>query len=159
MKSNDYVLKEAIKTWRVELTCTNESLGEVGIQYKIFQGYALSPLLFVMFLISLVYMLRRERLEYKFIIKCEKKNHLLLMEVLKLYAKSQRVLDSMVQTVRISSKEIRMEFGTEKCAMLVMVKGKKKVPDGVHLPDGKTINSLKDGEGYKYLGVLDKNEG
>ena len=45
-----------------------------------------------------------------------------------------------------------MEFGIEKCAMLVTVRGKEKVPDG------KTIKGVKDGEGYKYLGVLETEE-
>ena len=46
------------------------------------------------------------------------------MDDLKLYIQSEKGLDSLVQTVRVFSKDIGMEFGIEKCAMLVMEKGK-----------------------------------
>ena len=46
------------------------------------------------------------------------------MNDLKLHSQSEKGLDSLVQTVRVFSEDIEMEFGIEKCAMLVMVKGK-----------------------------------
>ena len=51
-------------------------------------------------------------------------NHLLFMDDLKLYSRSEKALDSLVQTVRVFSEDVGMEFGIEKCAMLVMEKGK-----------------------------------
>ena len=48
-----------------------------------------------------------------------------------------------------------MEFGIGKCAMLVIEKGKIKKSVRIELPDGKVIKSLKDGESYKYLGILE----
>ena len=50
-----------------------------------------------------------------------------------------------------------MQFGIDKCAMLVMKKGKIVKPDGTKLPNGKVIKSLE-GESYKYLGVLETDE-
>ena len=41
---------------------------------------------------------------------------------------------------------IIMEFGIEKCAMLVMEKGKIIKSVGIELPDGKVIKSLEEGE-------------
>ena len=38
--------------------------------------------------------------------------------------------------------------------MLVMEKGKIVKSVGIELPDGKVIKSLKEGESYKYLGIL-----
>ena len=52
----------------------------------------------------------------------EKINHLLFMDDLELYSQNQKGLASLVQTVRVFSEDIGMEYGTEKCAMLV---GKK----------------------------------
>ena len=46
------------------------------------------------------------------------------MNDLKLYSRHKRRLDSLVQTLRVFSGDIRMDFGTEKCAMLVTEKGK-----------------------------------
>ena len=48
-----------------------------------------------------------------------------------------------------------MEFGIEKCAMLVMEKGKILKSVGIELPDGIVIKLLQEGESYKYLGILE----
>ena len=42
-------------------------------------------------------------------------NHLLFMDDLKLYAKSERGLDSLVQTVNVLSSDIVIEFWVKKC--------------------------------------------
>ena len=67
-------------------------------------------------------------------------------------------MDSLVQTVRVFSEDIGIEFGIEKCAMLVMEKGKIVESVGVELPDGKVIKSLQEGESYKYLGILEADK-
>ena len=54
----------------------------------------------------------------------EKINHLLFMDDLKLYSRSEKRLNSLVQTVCVFSEDVGMEFGIEKCAMLVMEKRK-----------------------------------
>ena len=46
------------------------------------------------------------------------------MDDLKLYSRSEKGLDSLVETVRVFSEDIEMEFGIEKCVMLVKEKGK-----------------------------------
>ena len=80
------------------------------------------------------------------------------MEDLKLYSKSEKVLDSLIQTVRMFSEDIGMQFGIDKCAMLVMKKGKIVKSDGIQLPNDKVIKSLQEGESYKYLGVPEADE-
>ena len=67
-------------------------------------------------------------------------------------------MDSLVQTVRIFSEDIGMEFGIEKYATLVMEKGKIVKSVGIELPDGKVIKSLQEGESYKYLGILEADK-
>ena len=47
-----------------------------------------------------------------------------------------------------------MQFGTSKCAMLKMKRGKIMQSDGIELPNGETIKSLENEKRYKYLGVL-----
>ena len=51
-----------------------------------------------------------------------------------------------------------MEFVIEKCAMLVIKKGKIMKSVGIELPDGKVIKSLQEDESYKYLGVLEADK-
>ena len=68
------------------------------------------------------------------------------MADLKFYSRSEKGLDSLVQTVRVFSEEIEMEFGIEKCDMLLMGKGKIEKSVGAEVPDGKLIQSLQEGE-------------
>ena len=76
------------------------------------------------------------------------------MDNLKLYSRSEKGLDSLVQTVCVFSEDIGMEFGLKKFAMLVMEKGNIVKSVGIELPDGEVIKSLQEGESYKYLGIL-----
>ena len=48
-----------------------------------------------------------------------------------------------------------MEFGIEKCAMLVMKSGKRHITDGMELPNHDKIRMLEENETYKYLGILE----
>ena len=64
-------------------------------------------------------------------------------------------MDSFVQTVRVFSEAIGMEFGIETCAMLVTEKGKIVKSVGIELPDSEVIKSLQEGESCKYLGILE----
>ena len=80
------------------------------------------------------------------------------MDDLKLHSRSEKGLDSLLQTVRVFSKDIGMEFGIKKCAMLVMEKRKIVKSVGIELADGKVIKSLREGESYKYLGILEADK-
>ena len=51
-----------------------------------------------------------------------------------------------------------MQFGIEKCSTLVMKRGKRIKSDGIKMSDDQVIKSLKENEGYKYLGVLQEDE-
>ena len=151
-------LDKTMKTWRVELTCANQQLGEVKINRGIFQGDALSPLLFVVAMIPLTHVLRKIKSGYEFTRSKEKVNHVLYMDDLKLYAKTEEILDSLVQTVRVFSKDIGMQFGLDKCAVLTMKRGRVVKSDGIELPNDKKIRSLEQDDSYKYLGILQSNE-
>ena len=120
----------------------NSELGEVDIKLCIFQGDSLIPL-------SLI--LRKAKTAYEFSGSKEKISHLLFMDDLKLYSRNEKELDSLVQTILIFSKDIGMEFGKEKCTMLVIEKRKIVKSVGIELPDRKVIKSLQEGDSYKYL--------
>ena len=105
-----YFLSESMKAWRVDLTCNNQSLGEVDLEQGIFQGDSLSPLLFVLSLIPFTVILRKTESAYQFSSNKEKINHLLFMDDLKLYAKNEKDLESLVQTVRILGDDIGMKL-------------------------------------------------
>ena len=90
-------LGKMMMSWRVELTCGAETLWEVPIQRGIFQGDALSWLLFVIALIPLTHILRTANPGYEFRTG-ETINHLLLINNHKLYSKNKRVMDSLIHT-------------------------------------------------------------
>ena len=60
-----------------------------------------------------------------------------------------------IHAVRIYSQDIGMEFGIEKCAMLVMKSGKRHLTDGMELPNQYKIRTLGENETNKYLGILE----
>ena len=57
--------------------------------------------------------------------------------------------------IEYTAEDIGMEFGIEKCAMLVMKSGKRHLADGMELPNQDKIRSLEENENYKYLGILE----
>ena len=57
--------------------------------------------------------------------------NIFLMDELKLFGKSEDQIDSLVQTVQLLSKDIRMEFGLKKCSVLSSDRGMKLSPVGV----------------------------
>ena len=48
-----------------------------------------------------------------------------------------------------------MEFGVEKCAMLVMKSGKRYLTGRMEQPSQDKIRTLREKETYKYLGILE----
>ena len=110
-----------MKSWRVELTCGGEIFGGVPIKKGVFQGDALSPLLFVNGLMPLTHIRGAGNPRYEFRTG-EKINHLLFIDDLKLYSKCERVFDSVIQTVKIFTEDIEVSFGMDKNATLVMKK-------------------------------------
>ena len=119
------------------------------------EGDSLSPLLFVISMIPLTMILRKEQQGYCFKSK-EKVNHLLYMDDVKLFAKSRTELESLLTTVKVFSSDIRMEFGIDKCAVLVLKRGKIcNDNQDMILDDGEVIKAIDQEKPYKYLGVLE----
>ena len=63
-------------------------------------------------------------------------------------------METLIHAVRIYSQDIGMEFGIEKCAMIVIKSGKRHITDGMELPN-QEIRTLWENETYKYLGILE----
>ena len=86
---NMNLFENSKEKWRTELIACNESLGEIDIRRGIFQGDSFSPLLFVVVLMPLSIILNKTDLRYV-TSQNQKLNYLLLMDDLKLHAKSER---------------------------------------------------------------------
>ena len=71
------------------------------------------------------YILKKCTRGYKCTKSPEKVNHLMYINDIKLFVKSEKALETLIQTIRIYSQNIGMEFGIEKCAMIIMKNGKR----------------------------------
>ena len=74
---------------------------------------------------------------------------------IKLFAKNEKELETLIHAVKIYSQDIRMEFDIEKRIMLIMKSGKQHMTNGMELPNQKKIRTLGEKETYKYLGILE----
>ena len=70
-------------------------------------------------------------------------------------AKNEKEQETLIHAVRIYSQDMGLEFGIEKCAMLVMKSGKRHLTDGLELPNQDKIRTLGENKSYKYLGILE----
>ena len=64
------------------------------------------------------------------------------MDGIKLFAKNEKELETLIHTVRIYSQGIGIEFRIEKCAMIVMKSGKRHITEGMELPNHYRIRTL-----------------
>ena len=67
------------------------------------------------------------------------------MDDLKLFAKNKYQIVSLVNTGRIFSEDIKMEFGLPKCGVLIMKRGKVVKSEGISMPDRKMMKNIEEG--------------
>ena len=79
----------------------------------IFQDDSSSPLLFVIYMIPLTHVLGKAKARYT-LGGGEIINHLLLLDDLKLYGKSENKIKGLVSTVEVFSQDLDMEFGIKR---------------------------------------------
>ena len=137
-------IRQSMSHWRTTLSANSKSIADVTIKCGIYQGDALSPLLFCMALSPLS--------AYGYRFKSGTTiNHHLYMDNIKLCAKNEQDIDSLIHLTRVFSSDIGMTFGLAKCGRLIVNRGKVKSTCGISLPEGQ-IDDI--GESYKYLGIL-----
>ena len=135
-------LKNTMPKRKTVLTSSGTRLAEVNIRRGIFQGDSLSPLLFIVAMIPMTRVLERMEIRYQLKKGGSRINHLMFMDDIKLFGKGTKEIDTLVQTVRIVSGDIRMEFGIEKCALVNIQRGKVTRTEGIQLPDGNNIKDI-----------------
>ena len=109
-------LIRSMSNWCTVLNSDRKNLGNVKIARGIFQGDSLSPLLFILMMIPLTILLRKEKFGYRVAKDTSVNilNHLLFMDDLKLYRQNEEELERLVEIVHIYSKDVGMEFGLDK---------------------------------------------
>ena len=73
------------------------------------------------------------------------------------FQKNEKELETQINTKRIYSLDIEIEFGIEKCAMLKMKSGKRETAEGIELPNQENIKTVGEKKNYKILGILGMN--
>ena len=67
--------------------------------------------------------------------------------------KIKNELQRLVKTILLFRHYIGIECGIERCAMLIMKKGRRETTNGVELPNQETLKTLREKE--EYFGVLE----
>ena len=129
------------------MTFCGETLGLVDIRRGIFQRDSLSPLIFAVCMVLLTKILQDTKAGYT--LGDVKIYHLFFMDYLKVYGKDKAEIESLVSTVQLISQDIGMEFGINKCGVVVLKRRKLCKSEGIKLINGQTIKEVDD-EGYKY---------
>ena len=101
--------------WKIRLVANNQDIDTANIQRGIYQGDILSPLLFCIALNPLSTLLAESKCAYRFK-DGTTINHLFYIDDIKLYAKNEREIDSLIHLTRVFSDDIGMSFGLSKCA-------------------------------------------
>ena len=147
-------IEKTMKSWRVELTVGERNFAKAKIQRIIFQRDPLSPLLFIIAMMPLNHILRKCSAGYKLSRSQKKITQLMFIDDIKLFAKNEKELETLIHVVRIYSQDIGMEFSIEKCAMLVMKSGKGHLSDLMELLNQEKIRTFVGKETNKYFSIL-----
>ena len=107
-------LKNTMPNSKTILTSSRTWLVEVNFRRGIFQGDSLSPLFFMLPMIPMTRVLERMEVGYQLKKGGSRISHLMFIDGIMLFGKGTKEIDTLVQTVRIISGDIRMEFGIEK---------------------------------------------
>ena len=157
-KINDTIvnfLAVSMQMWHTDIFLYHEGgvICVPGIQIKrgIFQGDALSPLLFIIALNPLSLLINRSCSGYK--LNGLNLTHCLYMDDLKGYSDSYRGIVKMADVIDSFSRDIGMSLGLNKCKIVNLKRGKIASLGGVELESGGVIEELGEGDVYKYLGI------
>ena len=145
-------LQKSMVNWKTELTSCRETLGLVDIRRGILQGDSLSPLIFAVCMVPLTKILQDTKAGYT--LGDVKINHLFFMDDLKVYGKDKTEIGSLVSTVQLISQHIGIEFGIEKCGVVMLKRGELCKCEGINVINEQTTKEVDD-EGYKCLGILE----
>ncbi|CAD7078767.1 unnamed protein product [Hermetia illucens] len=145
-----------MKNSSTKLSVSSQTSGEIPIRRGIFQGDSLSPLWFCLALNPLSHLLHESKygfqLKHGILSKCTL-SHLMYIDDIKLYAKDENQLRSLLDITIQFSRVIGMQLGLEKCRIKTIVRGKHTDNEG-YSQNNIRIEGMDSDDVYKYLGIL-----
>ena len=119
------------------------------------QGDALCPRLFTMCINPIAWKLKATD-GYKLSKPIEGKiTHLLYVDDMKIFAAAQSKLDRVLKVTKTAMEDIGLIWNGKKCSIAHIKKG---VLDSTNHNDRQSITNLKDGETYRFLGILENTQ-
>ncbi|CAD7079165.1 unnamed protein product [Hermetia illucens] len=150
------LLRTVMKNWSTKLSVSSQTSGEIPIRRGIFQGDSLSPLWFCLALNPLSHLLHESKygfqVKHGILSKCTL-SHLMYIDDIKLYAKDENQLRSLLDITIHFSRDIGMQLGLEKCRIKTIVRGKHTDNEG-YSQNNIRIEGMDSDDVYKYLGIL-----
>lgn len=152
-------LQSTMQMWKTTLhlnsPITSITTREINIKKGIYQGDSLSPLWFCLAMNPLSCLLNSCLAGYR--LKHENTettiSHLIYMDDIKLYSKTEKEMKKLIEQTTIFSNDINMQFGLDKCKTVHIVKGKIMPGDYViNETQNQVITAMEPNEMYKYLG-------
>ncbi|CAK1588042.1 unnamed protein product [Parnassius mnemosyne] len=125
----------------------------ITIRRGIFQGDCLSPIWFCLSLNPLSTLLEGSERGFQLRRGGTKVTHLFYMDDLKLFVSSRSHLMELLNITCGFSNSIRMELGTDKCAVFHVERGRVANSEGIDLSMPINIKTLSEAETYRYLGM------
>lgn len=151
------VCKSVMAKWTTNIILTTNRgemvINDLKIRRGIFQGDALSPLMFCISLIPLSHLINLANIGYRLKGTQNLISHLLYMDDIKLLCKNEHELTKGMKVVKEFSDDIRMSFGLDKCATLNIKAGRRIATNNLILDENTEIKFLEVGVNYKYLGI------
>ncbi|XP_039892266.1 uncharacterized protein LOC120736309 [Simochromis diagramma] len=146
-------IRNSMGMWRTTLEANFKPIAQVTFKCRIYQEDVLSSLPFCIGLNTL------SEISYKTGYGFQLQSgavvsHLLYMDDIKLYAKSEQDIDSLIHTTRIYKNDNGMSFGLEECSQMVTKRGKVVGTKGIKLPKSNIADTE---DSYKYLGIPQAN--
>lgn len=126
---------------------------QIQITKGIYQGDSLSPLWFCLALNPLSNLLHKCRTGYNLNNNSKSTivSHLIYMDDIKLYSKTEKDMKKLIDVTAEFSKDINMQFGLDKCKTIHIIKGKIQSGDYT-VNNTDIISAMESTDLYKYLG-------
>ena len=148
------IIESLMSLWSTKLSLNEITTNTIDYLCGILQGDCLSLIIFILSVNPLSFLLKRLP---GYIAgppgnRTNKITHLFFVDDLKTYAQDTMTAKLQLDLITTFTKDIRMEFGKDKCAYMYIEKGKKKSLGEKLTVNEMELDELENGDLYKYLG-------